>query len=92
MSRYNPGDLVYAAANLFNDPAEDTGDSAIPGIAAGELLVAAGTRGVVVNVGQVEALPSEEIYLVRFEIETDGVLSEPIGCLPEELHQGPLAA
>jgi len=91
MSRYNMGDLVFAVENLYNDPVEETGESAIPGMEAGELLVAAGTRGVIVNVGHAEALPSEEIYLVRFEIDADGVLSEPLGCVDEELTYGTAA-
>lgn len=88
MTQFNMGDLVYAAEDLFNDPVEETGASAIPGMEVGELLVQAGTRGVVVNVGHVEALPDEEIYLVRFEIDADGVLSEPLGCIAEELTYG----
>jgi nitrogen fixation protein NifZ len=87
MPRYELGDLVFAATDLYNDPAEDTGESAIPGIEAGELLVTAGARGVVVNVGHAEAQPDEDIYLVRFELDADGVLSEPFGCLAEELRQ-----
>jgi nitrogen fixation protein NifZ len=88
MTQFNMGDLVYAAEDLFNDPVEETGESAIPGMEVGELLVTAGTRGVIVNVGHVEALPDEEIYLVRFEIDADGVLSEPLGCIAEELTYG----
>lgn len=88
MSRFQMGDLVYAALDLHNDPVEETGASAIPGIDVGELLVTSGTRGVVVNVGHAEALPDAEIYLVRFEIDADGVLSEPLGCLAEELSYG----
>lgn len=87
MPRYHLGDLVYAAHDLYNDPLEDSGESAIPGLAAGELLARAGTRGVVVNVGEVEAQPGTEIYLVRFETEAGGELSIPIGCLAEELRQ-----
>ena len=85
MSRYGMGDLVYAAQDLFNEPVEETGESGIPGVEVGALLAAAGTRGVVVNVGHAEALPDEEIYLVRFETGADGNLGDPIGCLPEEL-------
>lgn len=88
MSRFEMGDLVYSALDIYNDPAEDTGESAIPGLAAGELLAATGARGVVVNVGHAEAMPDAEIYLVRFETGTDGSLSEPIGCLAEELTHG----
>lgn len=85
MSRYEMGDLVYAALDLYNEPVEETGASAIPDVEADALLAAAGTRGVVVNVGHVEAMPDEEIYLVRFETGADGNLGEPIGCLREEL-------
>lgn len=85
MDRYGMGDLVYAAVDLFNEPMEETGESGIPGVEAGALLAAAGTRGVVVNVGHAEALPDEDIYLVRFETGADGNLGDPIGCLPEEL-------
>lgn len=85
MNRYGMGDLVFAAVDLFNEPLEETGESGIPGIEVGSLLAAAGTRGVVVNVGHVEAMPEEAIYLVRFESGPDGNLGEPIGCLPEEL-------
>jgi len=88
MNQYNLGDLVFAAIDLRNDPLEDTGEGGIPGVAADELLAAAGTRGVVVNVGHVEADPTQDIYLVRFETGPDGNLAEPIGCLAEEIHYG----
>lgn len=89
MSRFEMGDLVLATHDLFNDPVEETGESAIPERAAGELLAAAGTRGVVVNVGHAEAEPGTEIYLVRFETGPDGTLAEPIGCLADELGYEP---
>ena len=92
MNRYEMGDLVYAAQDLFNEPVEETGESAIPDVAPDALLAPAGTRGVIVNVGQVEAMPEQEIYLVRFETGPDGNLGEPIGCLSEELSEAPLAS
>ncbi len=85
MSQFVMGDMVFAAEDLFNDPLDETGESAIPGLSPGELLACAGTRGVVVNVGQTEAIPHQEIYLIRFEIGADGSLTEPIGCLSDEL-------
>jgi len=88
MNQYNLGDLVYAAIDLHNDPLDETGESAIPGVAANELLAAAGTRGVVVNVGHAEADPTQDIYLVRFETGPDATLAEPIGCLAEEIGSG----
>jgi nitrogen fixation protein NifZ len=87
MSKFQMGDMVFAAQDLFNEPVEETGESGIPGIAPDELLVAAGTRGVVVNVGHAKEMPKEEIYLVRFEIDSEATLTEPIGCLAEELSE-----
>ncbi len=85
MSRFQMGDMVFAAEDLFNEPVEETGESGIPGMTPGELLVNSGARGVVVNVGHAQEMPGEEIYLVRFEMDADSTLSEPIGCLSEEL-------
>ncbi|OIR13780.1 NifZ domain protein [mine drainage metagenome] len=85
MSRFQMGDMVFAAQDLFNEPLEETGGGGIPGIAPDALLAPAGARGMVVNVGHAQELPEAEIYLVRFETAAEGVLSEPIGCLAEEL-------
>ena len=89
MIEFNLGDLVYAALDLRNDPVEETGESGIPGVEPGELLAAAGTRGVVVNSGHAEADPRQILYLVRFETGPEGNLGEPIGCLPEEIQSDP---
>ncbi|MDD4912784.1 MAG: nitrogen fixation protein NifZ [Sideroxydans sp.] len=85
MSRFQLGDMVFAAQDLYNESLEETGESSIPGVAPDALLAAAGTRGVVVNVGHAQEMPNEEIYLVRFEMDAEGTLSEPIGCLTDEL-------
>ncbi|MBS0357479.1 MAG: nitrogen fixation protein NifZ [Proteobacteria bacterium] len=77
--QYQLGDVVFCREDLFND-------GGLPGYEEGALIAAAGTRGVVVQFGHVEAMPSEEIYLVRFEGEGQD-LGLPIGCLPEELTQ-----
>ena len=87
MSRFQMGDMVFAAQDLLNEPVEETGESGIPGIEPGALLAAAGTRGVVVNVGHAQEMPNQEIYLVRFETDAEGTLAEPIGCLSEELSE-----
>lgn len=87
MSRFQMGDMVFAAQDLFNEPLEETGESGIPGVAPGELLAATGARGVVVNIGHAEEMPEEEIFLVRFEMDAEGTLGEPIGCLDEELSE-----
>ena len=89
MSRFNPGDMVYAAVDLLNDPVEETGESSIPNALPGMLLAAAGTRGMVVNAGHVQEAPEEEIYLVSFETGPDGSLAQPIGCLAEEIRYDP---
>jgi len=91
MSDFQPGDRVFATQDLFNDPLEETGESAIPGINPGDLLAPAGARGMVVNVGHAEAAPEDEIYLVSFETGPNGKLAEPIGCLASELSYGPTA-
>lgn len=87
MSRFQMGDMVFAAQDLYNEALEETGESAIPGVATDALLVATGARGVVVNVGHAQEMPNEEIYLVRFETDAEGTLAEPIGCLSEELSE-----
>lgn len=87
MSRFQMGDMVYAAQDLYNEALEETGESAIPGAEPDALLTAAGTRGVVVNVGHAQEMPDEEIYLVRFEQDANGTLAEPIGCLADELSE-----
>jgi nitrogen fixation protein NifZ len=91
MSGFQMGDLVYSVQDLYNDPVEETGESAIPGATVGELLVSSGIRGVVVNVGHAEADPSQDIYLVSFEMDEAGTLSAPVGCLAEELSHEPAA-
>jgi len=87
MSRFEMGDMVFAAQNLFNEALPETGESSIPGVEPDALLAAIGTRGVIVNVGHAQEMPKEEIYLVRFEMDADGTLAEPIGCLSEELSE-----
>lgn len=73
----SPGDIVFATDAIHND-------GSIPDIEEGALLASPGTRGVVVKVGHVEAMPEIDIILVRFE-GADEVLGPPVGCLIEEL-------
>jgi nitrogen fixation protein NifZ len=84
---YFRGDMVFAATDLFNDEASEDGSSAMPEAAPGALLAAAGSRGMIVNVGHPEAAPENVIYLVSFETGPDRELGLPFGCLPEELTQ-----
>jgi nitrogen fixation protein NifZ len=85
MNKYDMGDMVFAATDLYNDELTEDGASMLPDIAPHALIAAAGTRGVVVNVGHVAELPEQDIYLVRFETGPDKALGLPIGCMPEEL-------
>ncbi len=87
MNKFQMGDMVFAAQDLYNEALEETGESAIPGVAPEALLAAAGTRGVIVNVGHAREMPDAEIYLVRFELDATGTLAEPVGCLADELSE-----
>lgn len=78
------GDVVFCKEALFND-------GGIPGLPEDALLARAGTQGVVVQTGVVEADERLVIFLVRFEGE-DGLLGVPVGCLPGELIQSEAAA
>ncbi len=87
MNKFQMGDMVFAAQDLYNEALEEAGESAIPGVAPEALLAAAGTRGVLVNVGHAREMPDAEIYLVRFELDATGTLAEPVGCLADELSE-----
>jgi len=76
---FQPGEVVFAAEDLYND-------GSIPDVADGALMAAAGTRGVVVKSGHIEAAPEVDVYVVRFEGD-DAVLGSPVGCLAHELTQ-----
>lgn len=76
-SECQPGDIVFAAVDLHNDGTHPEFDEQA-------VLVAQGTRGVIVNTGYPETAPEQELLLVRFETET-GVLGPPIGCWSTEL-------
>lgn len=77
--RFHQGDLVYALRNLVSD-------GHVPDTQAGDMLVPAATRGMVVQVGTIEDHPEIAVYLVRFE-GTDGALGPALGCLTEEQTQ-----
>jgi len=85
MDKFDMGEMVFAATDLFNDELAEDGASLIPDIEPNALIAAAGTRGVVVNVGHVADLPKQDIYLVRFETGAEKTLGVPIGCMPEEI-------
>jgi nitrogen fixation protein NifZ len=85
MNKFDMGEMVFAATDLYNDELAEDGSSLIPEVEPNALIAAAGARGVVVNVGHVADLPQQDIYLVRFESGPEKTLGLPVGCLPEEL-------
>jgi len=82
--QYEIGELVFAAQDIVND-------GGMPGVDEEGVIAPAGTKGVVVQFGHAELDPSQEIYLVRFETGPEGTLGNPVGVLPEELTQEPVA-
>lgn len=77
LKELQPGDMVYAATEIYND-------GSIPQMEDGHHIAAAGTRGVILNTGHLEEQPEKELYLVRFETG-DKELGPAIGCWPDEL-------
>lgn len=77
LSHLQPGDIIFAATDIKND-------GSLPDLPEDALVAAAGTRGVLINIGHLEEDPDRELFLVRFE-GTDGNLGLPTGCWPEEL-------
>ena len=71
------GDTVYAASHIFND-------GGIPGLPTDALLAEPGTRGVVIETGHLEEMPTRKLFLVRFE-DAELNLGPAAGCWPEEL-------
>jgi len=71
------GDVVYAAAAVYND-------GGLEGVEEDALLVAEGARGVIVRKGHLEQDEARSVFLVRFE-DAEKNLGEPIGCYAEEL-------
>lgn len=78
------GDAVYAAHSIIDDGSMPNGDE-------GNVLAAAGARGVITLIGHVEEEPERVVFLVRFEDENLN-LSEPIGCWEEDLRVEELTA
>lgn len=79
----NPGDTILAAHDIFND-------GSFPNAAEDALLVAAGTRGMVIEQGHIEEDTSKILYLVKFEAaDNKAELGPPIGCWPEDITRMP---
>jgi nitrogen fixation protein NifZ len=78
VERLQPGDMVMCSQAIFND-------GSFPDCADDALLVPAGQRGVVTNVGYVEAEPERQVFMVRFEMAGTNDLGPEIGCWVEDL-------
>jgi len=76
LEELQPGDIIYAATDIYND-------GSVPERDANVLLAAAGSRGVLINSGHLEEQPQQALYLVRFE-DASG-LGPAVACWPEEL-------
>jgi len=74
-----PGDAIFATRDIHND-------GSFPERGEDEILVRAGTRGVVINFGHLEENEAQEVFLVKFESDANGEeLGPPIGCWPEDI-------
>ena len=80
IEQLSKGDMVYAASHIYND-------GSIPNIPEDFLLAEPGTRGVIIETGQLEDAPERKIFLVRFE-DQNKTLGPPTGCWSEELTTG----
>jgi len=76
LQQLQPGDMIYAARDIFND-------GSIPDMDAGARIASSGCRGVLINTGHLEENENQAVYLVRFE-DGEG-LTAAIGCWPEDL-------
>ncbi len=76
-----PGDMVFAAADIFND-------GSIPDMPTDMPIASRGTRGVILNSGHLEEQPQQQLFLVRFETQ-DLELGPAVGCWPHELSVTP---
>ncbi len=82
LENLEPGDMVFAATDIFND-------GSVPELPKNEQFAAKGERGVLINTGHLEDQPSQILFLVRFEHDNHE-LGPPVGCWPEELSENPL--
>lgn len=83
LENLQPGDMVFAATDIFND-------GSVPELAEDTQIACKGARGVLINTGHLEEQPSQLLFLVRFE-DDKNELGPPVGCWPDELSEKPLA-
>lgn len=82
LENLKPGDMIYAATDVFND-------GSLPGVEAGACIAMAGSRGVLVNTGHLEEDPETLLYLVRFEDEHLD-LGPAVACWANEVSSEPV--
>lgn len=81
LENLEPGDMIYAVTDVFND-------GSLPGLDGEALIAVAGTRGVLMNTGHLEEQPETQLYLVRFE-DKNLDLGPPVACWSEEISAQP---
>lgn len=82
LDNLKPGDMIYAATDVFND-------GSLPGVDANARIAVAGTRGVLVNTGHLEEDPETQLFLIRFEDENLD-LGPAVACWASELSPEPI--
>ena len=75
------GDAVMAAVRILND-------GSVPHADPGEVFAEVGTVGMLVNIGYFEDNPTEELFLVCFQM-ANGELGPPVACLAQEIAPAP---
>jgi nitrogen fixation protein NifZ len=82
IANLNPGDMLFAATDVFND-------GSVPGMEIDARIASAGARGVLINTGHLEEDPDRTLLLVRFEDEKRD-LGPAVACWPEEISTEPV--
>jgi nitrogen fixation protein NifZ len=84
-SRQHPelqrGDAVIAKIRIIND-------GSVPDADMGEVFAETGTMGMLVNIGYFEDKPTEELFLICFQM-ANGELGPPVTCLAHEIAPAP---
>ena len=82
LENLKPGDMIYAATDVFND-------GSLPGVEPTACIAVAGSRGVLVNTGRLEHDPETALFLVRFENKNNG-LGPAVACWQDEISPEPI--
>ena len=82
LENLQPGDMVFAATDIYND-------GSVPEMPVDTHIAAIGARGVLINTGHIEEDPSQVLFLIRFE-DSNHELGPPVGCWPEEISEDPV--